>query len=172
MRFRPIEHFDLELLRQHRNDPETWDGLTDAGFITEADQERWFEAISQPDAKRRYMMAASDDDIEQCLGIVRMDELDHTHRSVRVGCDVFKQLRKRGVGTQIMQELLAHAFDVMNMHRVWLLVAEWNEAALGLYQKLGFSPEGCQRDALFRHGKYHDYLMMSILQDEYRNWPK
>lgn len=162
------------LLRQHRNDPETWDGLTDVGFITEAQQEAWFESISKPDVKRRYLMAVSDvAPIKWTqLGIVRMDEIDLAHRSVRVGCDVFKEFRKQGVGTQIMQKLLSLVFDEMNMHRAWLLVADWNIAAKKLYLKVGFQTEGAQREALFRHGKYQDYVMMSILQEEYRNMPK
>jgi RimJ/RimL family protein N-acetyltransferase len=53
------------------------------------------------------------------------------------------------------------------MNRLWLLVLENNKVALSLYRKAGFVEEGRQRKAIFRDGRYLDYLMMSILRSEY-----
>jgi len=38
-----------------------------------------------------------------------------------------------------------------------------------LYEKVGFKEEGIMREAIFRNGVYHDYVVMSILEDEYRD---
>jgi RimJ/RimL family protein N-acetyltransferase len=56
----------------------------------------------------------------------------------------------------------------MNLNRLWLLVLESNAHAIRLYQKQGFRLEGRMRQAVFRDGRYVDYLVMSILDGEYR----
>jgi RimJ/RimL family protein N-acetyltransferase len=46
---------------------------------------------------------------------------------------------------------------------------ENNTIAINLYTKMGFCLEGTQRQAIFRDGKYVNYLMMSILKEEYNS---
>jgi RimJ/RimL family protein N-acetyltransferase len=43
-----------------------------------------------------------------------------------------------------------------------------NENALRFYEKVGFKREGVQRDGYFHNHRYYDFIMMSILEDEYR----
>jgi len=102
------------------------------------------------------------------VGLVRMDEMDKMNASIRVGADVAVKLRGLGYGKKIYEAIKRYCFDYLNVHRVWLLVLETNEVALKLYRKQGFKVEGKQRQAIFRDGKYLDYLMMSILEEEYR----
>ena len=54
------------------------------------------------------------------------------------------------------------------MHRVWLAVLSTNKIAYNMYQKHGFKEEGVYREAVFRDGKYHDYIIMSVLEEEFR----
>ena len=53
------------------------------------------------------------------------------------------------------------------MHRCWLEVAAYNEVGIHIYKKMGFADEGQSRERLYRFGKYHDYLLMGMLKDEY-----
>lgn len=46
--------------------------------------------------------------------------------------------RGRGYGTQLTHLLLAYAFDVLDQPTVFLLVFDWNAAAIHVYQKAGF----------------------------------
>ena len=97
-----------------------------------------------------------------------MDEVDHINRSIRVGADVVPALRGKGFGKAIYSAIKKYCFDYLNMHRVWLAVLEANERAIGLYRKVGFKEEGRYREAVFRDGRYQDYILMSILEVEYR----
>jgi RimJ/RimL family protein N-acetyltransferase len=54
------------------------------------------------------------------------------------------------------------------MHRVSLGVVGFNERALRFYEKAGFKRGGIQRDGYFHDHRYHDFVMMSILEDEFR----
>jgi UDP-4-amino-4,6-dideoxy-N-acetyl-beta-L-altrosamine N-acetyltransferase len=162
---RAVEEGDLERIRSLRNDPTTWVHLTDISPIGADDQRQWFLTVNRRN-DRGYFVVADDD--HAFIGIVRMDEIDRANRSIRVGADVVPELRGRGFGSKVYQALLRYCFDYLNMHRVWLAVLATNNVATRLYEKHGFTVEGRYRDAIFRDGQYVDYILMSILEGEYK----
>jgi RimJ/RimL family protein N-acetyltransferase len=74
----------------------------------------------------------------------------------------------KGHGTEATRLVLGHAFDTLNLNRVWLHVYEYNEAGLRLYQKVGFRTEGRLREDNVRDGRYRDTLVMAVLREEWR----
>jgi RimJ/RimL family protein N-acetyltransferase len=54
------------------------------------------------------------------------------------------------------------------MHRVAIGVVGFNEGALRFWERLGFRKEGMQRDGYYVDGCFHDFVMMSLLKEEYR----
>jgi len=59
-----------------------------------------------------------------------------------------------------------YGFDMMNLHRIELDVHDWNPRALRVYEKVGFRKEGVIRDGMFRMGRWHDLVCMSLLKGE------
>ena len=55
------------------------------------------------------------------------------------------------------------------MHRIELEVYDFNPRAQHVYEKAGFMREGVRREVLLWDGEYHDAIVMSILEDEFRN---
>ena len=47
-------------------------------------------------------------------------------------------------------------------------VVGFNDQAIQFWEKVGFKKEGVQRDGYYHDGKYYDFIMMSILEEEYR----
>ena len=160
-----LEKKHLEPLREMRNDPTTWQWLTSIKFISELEQEKWFERLSQ-DESRLYL--AIEDKMGNFVGVIRSDEWDRTNGSVRVGSDISRSCRGQGYGTEALGSFVNYLFKQQNMHRIWLLVSDGNVVAKKLYSKLGFKEEGRMRDALYRDGKYWDYISMSILEEEWK----
>jgi len=74
----------------------------------------------------------------------------------------------KGYGTEVILLLLNHAFGCLGLHRVAVGVVGFNERAIRFYEKVGFKKEGVQRDGYYYDHKYHDFVMMSILEDEFR----
>ncbi|MCR4336252.1 MAG: GNAT family N-acetyltransferase [Candidatus Omnitrophica bacterium] len=163
---RTVEEGDLEKMRKLRNDPSTWTMLEHVNFIDAEAQRQWFQKIRSASTDRRYYILC--DDQNDFIGIVRSDQIDQANRSIRIGVDIVPELRGKGFGSRAFQLLKKFCFDYLNMHRVWLAVLETNKVALALYKKQGFKKEGIYRSAVFRDGKYLDYIIMSILEDEYR----
>lgn len=177
--FRPVEEQDLEAIRALRNDPSTWEQLTSIGHISSEAQRAWFAGI-QRDPSRAYFAVFVEKRDEHYpvyyegdfIGIIRMDEIDRNNRSVRIGADVVPALRGQGYGTRIYKAILNYCFNMAGVHRCWLLVLDTNEIGKKLYFNAGFKLEGKHRDAIWRNGRFIDYLAMSILEDEYRAMQK
>lgn len=165
LRFRTVEDEDLEWIRRLRNESTTWVNLTDPRPLSAADQKAWISGLGIRSSKF-YFIAY--DEMHPYIGLVRMDEYDGLNRSIRVGADVSPELRRQGHGGRIYAAIKKICFDILNTNRVWLLVLETNETAAALYRRQGFTVEGKMRQAVFRNGKYVDYVMMSILELEYR----
>ena len=162
---RTVEERDLERMRTLRNDPSTWTMLTDPGFLDAEEQRQWFGRIRLARDRKYYIVC---DETHDFIGIVRTDEIDRANRSMRVGADIVPELRGRGYGRKVYRVLKKYCFDHLNMHRIWLAVLNVNDVALSLYEKEGFEIEGRYREAVFRDGRYHDYIIMSLLEGKYR----
>jgi RimJ/RimL family protein N-acetyltransferase len=134
-------------------------------MINSVTQERWFAKTSEAKDRKYFVICDAE---HEFIGIIRCDEIDHLNRSMRVGCDIVRALRGREYGSRAYDLLLKYCFDFLNMHRLWLLVIDTNKPGIHLYESKGFREEGRCREALFRDGQYHDYIMMSILEHEYR----
>lgn len=162
---RPVEEKDLEALRRHRNNEETWVHLTDPKPLMPADQRAWLEGLSGKSGRFFFIVFSAGTPF---LGLIRMDEYDSQNRSIRVGADIALDWRGQGMGKAVYTAIKKYCFDYLNVHRVWLAVLETNAHAIRLYEGQGFKHEGRYRQAVFRNGHYVDYLLMSILVDEYR----
>ncbi len=53
-----------------------------------------------------------------------------------------------------------------NIRKVKLEVYSFNDRAIRSYEKCGFKREGVLREEIFRFGKYHDIIVMSVFRDE------
>jgi len=78
----------------------------------------------------------------------------------------------RGMGTEALCLVLAYAFELLNLNKVWLGVNAANTRAARSYEKAGFVAEGKLRAEVYRGGAYHDVLRFSLLRSEYEQIKK
>lgn len=74
----------------------------------------------------------------------------------------------KGYGTEAGRLLLEFAFKQLHFHRISVGVVGLNHRALRFWEGLGFKKEGVERDGYYYDNKFSDFIMMSILEDEYR----
>ena len=161
----PLERKHITQLRKTRLEYDTWHYLTDPHPINDLQQEKWFERMSNDPTK---MYFAIENKKDKFIGILRSDEYDRTNRSIRIGVDIDKSERNQGYGTESMKAFMDYLFSHLNIHMIWLFVAEPNIPAKKLYEKVGFKKKGVHRQALFRDGKWISYELMSILENEWK----
>ena len=70
----------------------------------------------------------------------------------------------QGIGTRLMTHMQAWA-EKQGLHRLELTVMEHNQAAIALYQRMGFEKEGLKRDSMKIDGEtINEWLMAKLLQ--------
>jgi RimJ/RimL family protein N-acetyltransferase len=89
--------------------------------------------------------------------------LDYTNHSCEVGFCLSPENQGKGYGEMLAKKIINHATKKFNMHRIYLEVFNDNERAIRLYKKVGFKVEGILRDKIFKHNKFHDVMIMSII---------
>ena len=156
----PLESKHLEELRKWRNDKNIWKYFTNSRFINEIEQEDWFKTQARDKAKEYFVVLEKD----KFVGSVWFDEWDKINGGCRVGVFIIPPAQRKGFAYKVLKQFINYLFDNLRLHRVWLLVMKDNKPAIKLYEKLGFKKEGVQKDAIFRNGKYINYLMMGVLK--------
>ena len=75
-----------------------------------------------------------------------------------------------GVFQKAARQVLGFAFGEVGIQRLEARSAVANGRGNGALQKLGATREGVLRKSFMRHGEYHDQVIWSICQDEWREW--
>lgn len=164
-----LTHFsetDSELLFSWINDRELV--LFNAPFrpVHQDSHREWFGAIQKRSDLVIFGIRRLADD--SLVGSCQLHLINPIHRSaelqIRIGR---KDAQGNGIGTEACALLLRHAFDDLNLNRVYLQVFETNERAIGLYKRAGFKVEGTLRQSAFIDGRWVNVLVMAILREEY-----
>jgi RimJ/RimL family protein N-acetyltransferase len=98
-----------------------------------------------------------------------LDDIDEKNKSATL-CRVLighPSLRGKGMGTQMVKSLLNLGFDRLELHRIDLVVFDFNRAAINCYKKAGFTIEGHLRDARRLEEQYWSLYQMSLLAPEW-----
>ncbi|WP_454054312.1 GNAT family N-acetyltransferase [Clostridium sp. Marseille-Q7071] len=103
------------------------------------------------------------------VGEVVINEVSVKDRSANIRIAINKKEDfNKGYGSEAMILALNYGFGMFNLHRIELSVFEFNERAIRVYKKLGFVKEGIKRDSLYFNHKYHNEIIMSILEEEFK----
>ena len=165
---RPIELADHAQLLAWANDPKVR-GLTgEVSPTTASGLQTYLDKVNTDPSRAWFAIVVRETHclIGEC-GLLRMfPPWRTTDLSIILGD---KSAWGQGYGTEAMRLLLDYAFGFLNFHRVAIGVVGSNERALRFYEKIGFKREGVQRDGYFYNHRYQDFVMMSILEDEFRS---
>lgn len=163
----PLRHDQLEQLRSWRNDPEIMARTREYRFLTEADQERWWQRITGPD-RRDFMFGVLGPSLE-LVGVVGLCDWHPVNCSAEVSFYVGHQdYRNKGVCTAALHQLHAYGFETLGLHRIWAECYETNTPGLRLLHKLGYQDEGRLRDHVWRGGRWVTSVMLGLLEEDWR----
>jgi RimJ/RimL family protein N-acetyltransferase len=164
---RPLEKEDLPQIQEWMNDPDIRRLTGEVRPTNRTGTEEWYERVCQDQDRIWFAVALRENDrIIGEAGLLRMfPAWRTTDLSIILGD---KEAWGQGYGTEAILLLLDYAFGALSFHRVAIGVVGFNEQALRFYEKVGFKREGIQRDGYFYKHQTHDFVMMSILEDEFR----
>lgn len=111
-------------------------------------------------APRSFLLVA--DAGEEIVGMLDFHGHQKPQRSHagEFGMSVAKLWRGRGVGSQLLAHLFGWALTEQ-LRRLELSVFSNNTGAMSLYERVGFLPEGTEREAVEVDGRYVDIVRMA-----------
>jgi len=171
VRLRAYEKSDLDAVMKWVNDEEVTDFLA-GGMLTypvsSIAEEKFIEAAAKSsDTDKSFVIETLAE--RKYLGGVAFHAINWLNRSAGLGITIGdKSCWGRGYGTDAMRVMMRLGFDKMNLHRLWLHVYDYNQRAIASYERCGFKREGALREDRFYRGRYHDTIVMGILDSEYR----
>ena len=105
---------------------------------------------------------------DDLIGFVELGDVLWTHRNSWLTIAIGEpEYRSRGYGSEAIDLVLDFAFRELNLHRIQLTVFSYNQAAIHVYEKLGFQREGVYREFLERDGQRYDMYLYAMLRREW-----
>ena len=134
---------------------------------SQQEERAWLERTMSGANEDQVNFAIESSDSEY-LGGVGLMHIDQRNRSAELGILIARpEDWGKGFGSEAAVLMLRHGFEELNLHRIHLRVYDYNVRGLKSYAKIGFKEEGRLRQAHFRHGGWHDVVIMGILADEF-----
>lgn len=161
---RAMENRDLEILRRWRNHPDLMLYHFSTLPVSEAAQQHWYESRCADSANVTLII---ENENHAAVGYTILKNIDHKNRNAEIGLHLDPEYQGKGYGKDAFKTLIRFCFQEMNLHRVFLQVLDFNERAYHLYERLGFTVEGHLREAYFTQNRYHDIIVMSLLESEF-----
>lgn len=175
IRFGPIDHEkdpQIESKWTHDSDFMRMYEIEPARPISPAMLKKKYEKLEKEIDESRnifyFAIRAREDDRLIGKAVVNRIEWSNGNGWIELGIGSAED-RRKGYGTQAAQMLLRFAFAELNLFRVTARVPEYNEAAIALLKKFGFTEEVRRRQALDRDGRRWDLLVFGLLKDEWAN---
>lgn len=101
------------------------------------------------------------------VGNLVLDLLDAYLGTARLSIYIGEpEARGARVAQQAIRLAIAHAVDVLHLHKLWLTVHTANDPAIAAYTRCGFAPEGVLRDEFRIEGRRTDVLRMGLVLHE------
>ncbi|MBI5681835.1 MAG: GNAT family N-acetyltransferase [Deltaproteobacteria bacterium] len=153
-----------------RNDPDTRENALGYRFpVTEKMEDKWYESALDDQSRTRVIFAIVSLKDNALIGFIHLNRIDWIARVAYFGITIGdKEFQGKGMGPDAMEILFNYAFELLNLRKICLEVASFNEKAIRLYQRFGFKEEGVLKEQLFLEGNYHDVVLMRLFDSEFR----
>ena len=165
LRLRALERADLRFIHDLNNNRNVMTYWFEEPYESFDELEQLYQRHIHDDAERRFV---AEDPEGNLVGLVELIEINYIHRSAEFQIIVAPAYQGRGFATELIMRALDYSFAVLNLHKIYLLVAVENLKGLHLYRKCGFIEEGHLVQEYFSNGEYQDVKRMYILQSHYR----
>lgn len=120
-------------------------------------------------ASRRWSgdltLAIIDKKTNKHIGNIGLTSIDWVNRKAELGMLLGdKAFWNKGYMTEAFRLIAEHAFETMNMHKLYAGTEKDNFAAVALFKKMGWQVEGELRGETYRDGRYINVLRFGIFK--------
>lgn len=157
----PFDSCHLDATREWFNNPEFARLLNRSRRISDEEHRSWFESLGgQTDMV--YFAVESNNNARAHIGNVWLANLDSRHKKAELRI-VIGESDYRGAGSEAIDLLCRHAFQQLQLHKVYAYVLAINPRAKRAFEKAGFEVEGVLREDRWAEDRYVDVYLLGRL---------
>jgi len=163
---RAIEHDDLRQCMTWRNRDDIRTRTRENRYLTMADQQRWYDSLTDPESHDRMFMVTFDD---EPVGVVGVCDINWRDRHAEISFYLGEQtVARRGITRDALHQLHLYAFRELGLHTIWAEVYAFNTPGYALLTSLGYHSPGVLREHVWRFGGWHDAALMQLSVVEWK----
>lgn len=166
-----IQREDLRFLMELHNDPVS--GATIGGWdppVSYHQQEKWFDGLGNSLQQLRYAIWRNEP--EAIVGQCSLSSVDLRNRTAETNARLHPDAAGQGFGTETAYLLHMIGFDYLGLECIYTTYLADNSGSAGVVQKLGLVKEGVLRSRVYKAGKRHDLVSMSMKRIEFEELRK
>ncbi len=104
---------------------------------------------------------------KEVVGICSLMKVNTEHRNAELGYWLGRKFWGQGIMTTAASAVVTFGFEELKLHRILVYHLEENIASKRIIEKFGFVPEGKEREAIYRFGRWHHVCMYGLLEKEW-----
>lgn len=142
--------------------------------LTEFNQEKWFQQISDDNTQVIFAIMSSDEQNKMSfIGYCGITNIDFKNRRAEISFLVNpiraqdKKLYREDF-LSVLYMLCQYGFERINLNKLFTETFAFREYHIKILEEFGFHLDGILRKHQFTKGQYHDSLNHSILYDEWQ----
>ena len=161
---RKINMEDTENIVRWRNNPNVLCKFLDQTILDSEKHLNWYNKRIVTGDVDQFIIVVEGKDI----GSVYLRDIDKVSQKAEFGIFIGDDTYLgRGYGNKATRLILRHAFDILNLNKVYLRVLCENEYAIKCYLNVGFKTDGVSRQDVCIKDTFRDIMFMSILKSEW-----
>lgn len=164
---RPVQREDLKSLAELMSDREIRLLTGEVYPVTEKGMEEFYERCQKTEDRIWFVIV--DKETGKIIGETGFLRMFMPWRATDFSLVIWnREFWSKGYGKEVAALMLEYGFNSLNIHRMAIGVVGFNQNALKFWKSIGFIEEGRQKDSYFVNGAYSDFVMMYMLEDDYR----
>ncbi len=127
---------------------------------------QWYvnDCVEKGDNHQITRAIVADGKVVGSIGIFIKDDV--YEKSGELGYWLGEDYWRKGITSRAARQLCQEAFEMFPIERIFAEPFAYNRGSRGVLEKVGFTYEGTMRKGVYKHGKYHDYCIYSLLREE------
>lgn len=163
---RPIRESDVEPLQVWVNDERIRNYISRYLPVSETQEKNWIADLGKRPNDIILGIEALYGKLIGTIGLHKINAKDcHATHGVIIGSP---DHWSGGYGTDAGTQLFNWAFDELNLRKIKSSVISYNRRSLNYHLKCGFEIVGKWRQDIYKHGQYHDIILLDLLKED---WP-
>ncbi|ACQ67426.1 spermidine acetyltransferase [Candidatus Williamhamiltonella defendens] len=168
IRLRPLERDDLYFVHQLDNNASVMRYWFEEPYEAFMELSDLYDKHIHDQTERRFIIENNKAENNRIkVGLVGLLEINHLHRRAEFFIVIDPAYEGKSFATIATKLVMKHAFSVLNLYKLYLIVDKDNQKAIHIYEKLGFKKEGELKEEFFVDGEYRTAIRMCIFQRQY-----